>query len=70
MNNVNEITQTKTTTVAYPSVGERLGVSTMGLVLGSGALVSLWSVASLVGALATTGAGGVAHGFLTALTGI
>lgn len=70
MNNVNEIAQTKTAAVACPSVEERLGASTMGLVFGSGILVSLWSVASLVGALATNGAGGVAHGLVTAVTGL
>lgn len=70
MNNVNEVTQTKTTAVSCPSVGERLGASTMGLVFGSGALVSLWSVASLVGALATNGTAGVARGLVTAVIGL
>jgi hypothetical protein len=70
MNNVNEITKTQTTAVAFPSVEERLGQTTMGLVLGSGSLVSLWSVATLVGALATNGVAGVARGLVTALTGL
>lgn len=70
MNKVNEMTRTQATTTATPSVDQRLGEATMGLVLGSGAFVSLWSVASLVGALTTNGAFGVARGFVAAVTGL
>jgi hypothetical protein len=70
--NVNEMarTQTATTSTACPSVGERLGGVAMGLVLGSGSLVSLWSVATLAGAFATNGTAALVRGFVTAVTGV
>lgn len=70
MNNVKENTQVKTTSVACPSVEERLSQTTMGLVFGAGSLVSLWSIASLVGAFVTTGTAGFARGLVTAVTGV
>lgn len=58
------------TVVAAPSTGERLAGAAIGSILGFSTMISFWSFASLAGAFATTGATGMAHGLLTALTGI
>jgi hypothetical protein len=37
--------------------------------MGMAALIGLWGVACLIGGLATSGAGGLLRGFITAVTG-
>lgn len=70
MKNVYENVNIKTATIATPSVGSRLGEATLAMVFGGGALVSLWSITALVGAVVTSGTAGVAQGLITAVTGI
>jgi L,D-peptidoglycan transpeptidase YkuD (ErfK/YbiS/YcfS/YnhG family) len=63
-------TQTTTITTAKVDVGQETGqyaVKAMGVLA---ALIGIWGAACLIGGFASSGATGLAKGFITALTGM
>ena len=59
-------TQTRTTTTDAGYEASRFAVNAG---MGMAALIGLWGMACLIGGFATSGAGGMLRGFITAVTG-
>jgi hypothetical protein len=62
--------QTTTRTTAKVDVGQETGQYTVKAIGVLSALIGIWGAACMIGGLASSGAGGLAKGFITALTGM
>ncbi len=60
---------TKTRTTQQVDAGYEASRIALNAGMGMAALIGIWGVACLIGGLATSGAGGMLKGFLTAVTG-
>ena len=61
--------KTTTRTEARTDIGYEASRFALNTGMGMAALIGLWGLACLIGGLATSGAGGLLRGFVTAVTG-